>query len=177
MTDGSNKLRLADIPDGEEGRIRVSFRQKIARTQDRGKRLRIIRAYARLEADLSEKILIEALGDPCENVRDFIVRELSARPGIHIDWLCGRLASPPWYARSAVLKIVGARKPEKAVAYLAGVLEDANADVRKCAAETLGEIGGREVLPLLVKLQKDLNPYVRAAAEEGLRKASEVRFI
>ena len=64
-----------------------------------------------------------------------------------------------------------------AVPHIERVLGDANADVRKCAAEALGEIGGREALTLLVQLQKDPNPYVRAAAEEGLRKATEVRFI
>jgi HEAT repeat protein len=65
---------------------------------------------------------------------------------------------------------------EGAVRHIERVLGDANADVRKCAAEALGEIGGRESLPLLVRLTKDQSPYVRAAAEEGLRKASEVRF-
>jgi len=29
---------------------------------------------------------------------------------------------------------------------------------------------------LLVRLKKDQSPYVRLAAEEGLRKASEIKF-
>jgi hypothetical protein len=177
MTAESISRKLASVPDGDEERKHVPFRKKIARTEDRQKRLKIIKAYARLRAELSERILIEALGDPCEIIRDFIIRELSARPAIDFDFLRGRLAAPPWYARSAVLKIVGKRKPEKAVSYIRQVIDDANADVRKCAAQTLGEIGGRETLPLLVKLQKDPNPYVRAAAEEGLIRVSEVRFI
>jgi hypothetical protein len=170
------RLKLTDVPDGDAARICASFRKKIAQAQERPKRLRLIRAYARLDPALSERILIDALGDPCEVVRDFIIGELSARPAIDVDLLCGRLKSPPWYSRSAVLRILTARKPAGAVAHIGTVLGDANADVRKCAAESLGEIGGREVLPLLVRLQKDPNPYVRAAAEEGLRKATEVRF-
>ena len=170
------RLRLADIPEGEAGRVRALFRNKIARIQDRQKRLKAVRAYSRLDAGLSESILVDALGDPCEIIRDFIIRELSARPEVQVDLLCERLASPPWYARSAVLRIMAVRKPDRAVSFIDKVLADANADVRKCAAQALGEIGGREALPLLIKLQKDPNPYVRAAAEEGLRKASEVRF-
>jgi HEAT repeat protein len=66
---------------------------------------------------------------------------------------------------------------EGAVWHIERVLGDANADVRKCAAEALGEIGGRESLPLLVRLKKDANPYVRQAAQEGLKKASGIRFV
>jgi len=40
----------------------------------------------------------------------------------------------------------------------------------------LSEIGGEEALRLLVRLKKDANPYVRAAAEEAIRKTSGVRF-
>ena len=177
MTAESKRLKLTNVPRGDEARILSLFRNKIFQCRDGQKKLKIIKAYARLEADLSETILIEALSDPCETIRDFIIRELSARPEIDIDRLCRRLTSPPWYARSAVLRIVGARKPDQVVSFVGKVVEDANADVRKCAAQILGEIGGRETLPLLIRLQKDSNPYVRAAAEDGLRKASEVRFI
>jgi HEAT repeat protein len=65
---------------------------------------------------------------------------------------------------------------EGAVRHIERVLSDANADVRKCAAEALGEIGGRESLPLLVRLAKDQSPYVKAAAQNALRKVSSVRF-
>jgi HEAT repeat protein len=53
---------------------------------------------------------------------------------------------------------------------------DANVEVRRAAAEALGEMGGDEALKLLVVLKKDANPYVTAAAEEAIRKTSGVRF-
>ena len=161
----------------EDEQIRATFLRKLALTQDKQKRLKVLKAYARMDTRLADKVLVEALGDPCEEIRDFIVRELAERDGLDLDLLCGRLAGPPWYARSAVLRIIGMRKAAKAVPHIERILGDANADVRKCAADALGEIGGREVLRLLVQLKKDASPYVRLAAEEGLRKASEVRFI
>lgn len=161
----------------EDEQIRAAFLRKLALTQDKSKRLRILKAYSRMDTRLAEKVLVEALGDPCEEIRDFIIRELAGRDALDLDLVCGRLAGPPWYARSAALRIIGLRKAEKAVRHIEAVLGDANADVRKCAADALGEIGGRDVLRLLVRLKKDANPYVRQAAEDGLRKASEVKFV
>ncbi len=160
----------------EDERIPATFLRKLALTQDKQKRLKVLKAYSRLDTRLAEKILVEALGDPCEEIRDFIVRELAGRDALDLDLVCARLVGPPWYARSAALRIIGIRKAEKTVRHIERVLGDANADVRKCAADALGEIGGKDVLRLLVRLKKDENPHVRQAAEEGLRKASEVRF-
>ncbi len=161
----------------EDERVPATFLRKLALTQDKQKRLKVLKAYARLDTRLAERVLVEALSDPCEEIRDFIVRELAARDVLDLDLICGRLAGPPWYARSAALRIIGMRKAEKAVRHIEHVLDDANADVRKCAADALGAIGGRDVLRLLVRLKKDENPYVRLAAEEGLRKASDLKFV
>jgi len=165
-----------DCPEQDDGRISAAFLRKIALTQDKQKRLKVLKAYARLGTRLAGKVLIEALGDPCEEIRDFLVRELGKRESFDPDLAYAKLAGPPWYARSAVLRVLAARRPEGAVRHIERVLGDANADVRKCAAEALGEIGGRESLPLLVRLAKDENPYVKAAAQDALRKVSRIRF-
>ena len=169
-------MRDMDSPERDDGLIRAAFLRKIALTQDKQKRLKVLKAYARLDTRLAGKVLIEALGDPCEEIRDFLIRELSERESFDPDLAYAKLSGPPWYARSAVLRVLAARRPEGAVRHIERVLGDANADVRKCAAEALGEIGGRESLPLLVRLAKDQNPYVKAAAQNALRKASSVRF-
>ena len=165
-----------DCPDQDDGRISAAFLRKLALTQDKKKRLKVLKAYARLDTRLAGKVLIEALGDPCEEIRDFLIRELGERESFDPDLAYAKLAGPPWYARSAVLRVLAARRLEGAVRHIERVLGDANADVRKCAAEALGEIGGRESLPLLVRLAKDQNPYVKAAAQDALQKASSVRF-
>lgn len=165
-----------DPPERDDGMIRAAFLRKIALTDDKQKRLKILRAYARLETPLAGRVLIDALADPCEEIRDFLVKELGERGSFDPDLAYAKLSGPPWYARSAVLRVLGARRVQGAIRHIEHLLADPNADVRKCAAEALGEIGGRESLPLLVQLAKDRNPYVRAAAQEGLRKASKIKF-
>jgi HEAT repeat protein len=169
-------LKDMDAPERDDGLIRDAFLRKIALTQDKQKRMKILKAYARLDTRLASKVLIEALGDPCEEIRDFLIRELGERESFDVNLAYTKLLGPPWYARSAVLRVLAARRVEGAVRHIARVLGDANADVRKCAAEALGEIGGKESLPLLVRLKKDPSPYVRLAAEEGLRKISKIKF-
>lgn len=153
-----------------------SVLRKLASLPDREKRLKILKAIAKLKAPWVLKVLLESLSDPCEIIRDFLIWELSQRDIWDLDLLYERMKKPPWYARSAVLKILGQRKESAALPHIERVLLDSNVDVRKCAAEALGEIGGKAALTLLVRLTKDESLYVRTAAAEALRKASHVRF-
>jgi hypothetical protein len=154
------------------------FLKKLAKTTDKKKRLAILRACAKVRAAWVEELYWETLGDSCEEVRGFIVRELAGRRTLDLGQALSRLERPPWYAKSAVLKLLGAHKAKDAVPEIRKAAEDTNnADIRRSAAEALGEIGGKEALRILVRLKKDSNTYVRQAAEEAIRKASEVRFI
>ncbi len=154
------------------------FIHKLAATTDKKKRLGILKACAKVRAPWVEELFWEALSDPCEGVRGFVFLELARKRTLDLGRALGRLGRPPWYARSAVLKLLGVHRALEAVPKIKKALEDtANADIRRSAAEALGEIGGEEALSLLVELKKDPNPYVRQAAEEAILKASEVRFI
>ena len=156
--------------------IAESVLKKIEATRERDKRIKILKAIAGLDAAWVESVLVEALADAAEKNRDFLIEELSRRESLNLDLIRKRLMKPPWYARSAALKILGLRKAPESVKVIESVLEDANADVRRSAAKSLSEIGGKETLPLLVRLSKDKSHHVRLAADEALRKVSEVRF-
>jgi len=106
----------------EDERVPAAFLRKLALTQDRQKRLKVLKAYARLDTRLAARVLVEALSDPCEEIRDFIVRELAGRDALDLEPVFARLAGPPWYARSAALRIIGMRKAEKAVRHIERVL-------------------------------------------------------
>lgn len=153
-----------------------SVLRKLASLENKERRLKILKAIAKLKASWVLKVLLESLSDPCEIVRDFLIQELSQREIWDLDPLYERLRKPPWYAKSAILKILARRKESSALPRIESVLADPNVDVRKCAAEALGEIGGKAALSLLVRLTKDESAHVRAAAAEALRKASQVRF-
>lgn len=153
-----------------------SVLRKLASLQDKERRFKILKAIAKLKAFWVQKVLLEALADPCEANRDFLVKELSHREAWNLAPFYERLQKPPWYVKSAMLKVLGLRKDRGAISHIEHVLGDANVDVRKSAADALGEIGGKETLALLVKLTRDKSSYVRAAAAEALRKVSRVRF-
>lgn len=110
-------------------------------------------------------------------MRDLAVRALCKRPTLKTELALRRLRLPPWYARSSALAVIGRRRLRQALPGLAAVVGDHNVDVRRAAAEALGEIGGDEAVRLLVRLKKDVSPYVRAAAEEAIEKTSRVRII
>ncbi|MEN6559331.1 MAG: HEAT repeat domain-containing protein [Acidobacteriota bacterium] len=169
-----DKRRPPDEPTPSP--VCLAFVQKLGRTPDKARRQRIIAACGKLARPWSEELLWESLADPNEGIRDLVVRELCARDEVRPGWAVRRLHLPPWYARSAALAVIGRRRLREALPGIGTAVGDPNADVRRAAAEALGLIGGEESVRLLVRLKKDANPYVRAAAEEAIGRTSGVRF-
>lgn len=153
-----------------------AFLQKLGRTPDKTRRLRIVLACVKVPRPWTEELLWEVLADPNEGIRDLVVRELCARPSLDPAWAVRRLRLPPWYARSSALAVIGRRRLREALPGIAAAVSDSNVEVRRAAAGALGEIGGEEAVRLLVRLKKDPSPYVRTAAEEAIGKTSGVRF-
>lgn len=153
-----------------------AFLLKLGRTPDKEQRLRILTACIKVRLPWAEELLWEALADPNESVRDLVVKELRSREPLRTELAVRRLFLPPWYARSAALGIIGYRRIREAVDEVGRIAGDSNVEVRRAAAEALGELGGDGALRLLVRLKKDANPYVRAAAERAIGKTSGVRF-
>jgi HEAT repeat protein len=153
-----------------------AFLRKLSSLTDKDRRLKILQAIARLKAPWVFSVLVEALDDPTERNRDFLVQQLTEREIWNPAPLYAKLARPPWYARSAVLMVLGKRRDPEALQAIEKTLADPNVDVRRSAAEALGEIGGQEALGILVRLAKDKNSYVRQAARDALGKVSKVRF-
>ncbi len=150
--------------------------RKLRSLPDRDRRFKILKAISKLKAPWVLTVLLEALDDPAEMNRDFLIKDLSQREIWNLEPVCEKLHRPPWYVKSAVLKVLGLRKDAAALSAIEHTLADTNIDVRKSAADALGEIGGKEALGLLVRLTKDKSAYVRSAAAEALRRVSKVRF-
>lgn len=169
-----------DEPRASEGSspspVCAAFLLKLGRTPDKAARRRILAACVKVPRPWAEELLWEALADPNEAVRSFVSGELRGRAEIKLEPALRRLVLPPWYARSAVLEILGRRRTAAAVPAIVRAAGDPNADVRRAAAEALGAIGGEQAVRALVGLKKDANPYVRAAAEEAIGRTSRVRI-
>lgn len=149
---------------------------KIQTTPDKATRAKMVKALAGLRQPWTLPLLLACLNDPSDSVREKIVGELSSWNELPLAELHSRLQKQPWYVKAAVLKILGRLAKRDSVEAIAGVIDDPNVEVRRQAALCLGEIAAKETLPLLVKLLKDASPYVRQAAELGIRKASKLRF-
>jgi len=150
--------------------------KKILATSDRQKRLKIIKALARITNNWTNYVLLEIISDPCENIRDFIISELGRRKNLDLDLIYNKLTTPPWFVKSSCLRLLGIKKDLQSVKYIRALIEDPNADVRITAAQTLGEIGGEESLALLARLIQDKNHFVKASAEKAMEKVSHLKF-
>jgi len=165
-----------DEKDKKDGYYSDAVLRKLSSLSDKDRRLKVLKAISRLQAPWVLRVLLEGLSDPSESNRDFLIKELSRREIWNSSLFYDKLSRPPWYTKSAVLRVLGRRKDSAAVPAIKKALADPNVDVRKSAAEALGEIGGKEALALLVRLTKDGSAYVRQAASDALRKVSNVRF-
>ena len=150
--------------------------RKIRSTKEKQKRLKIIKSITRVDGVWVNEVLLEALDDPSEKIRDFIIKELARRKGLKLERIYQKLFIPPWYVKSAILKILGMKKDPLSLGLIEAVINDENVEVRISAAQALGEIGGEEALLLLNKLAQDKNRFVRKSAEESLIKASQLKF-
>jgi len=149
---------------------------KIHATKNKEKRLKMVKALAKLKAPWIPLLFLIVLDDPIEEIRDIIIKELGKWENLDLNLFHQRLKKPPWYTKSAVLKILGLQKNPASIKHIDAVLKEPNVDVRRTAAQALGEIGGREAIPLLVKLTKDRNPHVKIPAEKALREVSDLKF-
>jgi HEAT repeat protein len=149
---------------------------EIQRAKDRETRLKIIRRISNSKEPWADEVLIQALEDPSENIRNFIIREISSREDLDPNLVYQRLHKPPWYAKTGCLKILGMRKNVSSVKYIESLANDPNIEVRRTLACVLGEIGGKRALALLVKLSEDNSSFVRIHARRALREASQVKF-
>lgn len=149
---------------------------KTAILQNRAKKVKLVQAAAGLKDEWAAYFLVGLLGDPIEEIRGLAVRGLIAREDCPVDDVCERLNRPPWFAKSAALQILAAKKIPRTARCIRPVIDDANADVRRSAASALGEIGGPEARALLVRLSRDPSLPVRTAAAAALDKICDFKF-
>lgn len=171
------QIKAAEAKEPDAETITKAILRRVDILQNRDKKIKLLRSIARLSHPWVCAVFMELLADPSEEIRDIAVQELARRDDCPIFKIYERLAHPPWYVKSAILKILSLKKNAEAVRHIQSVIDDPNVEVKRYAAQALGEIGGKEARTLLVRLSKDSNPYVRMAAVEALEKICDLKFI
>lgn len=169
-------LAAAEGPAPDIAAVSRAVLRKLDILQARDKKMKLIRSISRLDSAWACSVLYELLSDPSEEIRDLAVRELAPRGDCPLGSLYSRLRQPPWYVKSAILRIFCLRRDPGAVTAIGAVIEDPNVEVRRWAALALGRIGGPDARVLLVRLAKDRNPYVKQAAADALDKICDFKF-
>ena len=181
----SDALARGPVSDGaspgsagaaEPPAVAAAFLRKLDILRDKPRKLRLLKAIGPGQRPWVPLVFLELLADPCEEIREAAVRQLAGRSDWPADALYPRFRRPPWFVKSASLRLAGLRKDAFAVARIRAVLDDANVEVRRMAAWALGEIGGSEARTLLVRLSKDPSAYVRAAAAEAIDRICDFKF-
>jgi len=157
--------------------LAVSAQKKITKTKNKEERLKVLQSIVRLDSPWIYDVLLNALADPIEEIRRYIVAQMAQKENLDLRVLYNRLATPPWYIKIEVLKILGLRKNPSSAKHIEVVLNESNDEVRRTAAEALGQIGGKDARALLVKLTRDQNPFVRKTAEKSLNETSDLKFL
>ena len=169
--------KFADPKERDPLELSKSAEKKITETKDKGERLKVLQSIAKLDAIWTYDVLLNALADPNEEIRSFIVTQLAQKENLDLSLLYNRLSMPPWYIKNEVLKILGIRKNPRSAKHIEVVLNESNDEVRRTAASVLGDIGGEFARALLVKLTRDQNPFVRKTAEKSLNETSDLKFL
>lgn len=169
-------LRVPNTKELDIPAITRAVLKKFEILQNKQKKTKLLKTIARLQQPWLPAVLLELLSDPCQEIRDIVVKELAARDDWPVQMAYQKLSLAPWYVKSSALRILSLKKCADAVRQIKLVLEDPNVDVRRCAAAALGEIGGQEARALLVCMAKDKNLYVRKAAQEALEKICDLKF-
>ncbi len=162
--------------DRDEAAIVDAVLLKFGILQSRDKKFQMLRAIGHLSRPWVPRVFVGLLADASDEIREVAARELAEREDCPLDLLHDKLRRPPWYVKSAILRILGTKGRPESVRHISEVVNDPNVDVKRAAAQALGAIGGKESRALLVRLTRDGNPYVRAAASEALEKIVELKF-
>ncbi|MBI4753045.1 HEAT repeat domain-containing protein [Candidatus Desantisbacteria bacterium] len=115
------------------------------------------------------KILIDALSDGHESVRNAAAESLNQIGSRVVEPLLQSLNSPDPSVRKATVIALEVTNDSRAIKPLLNVLEDDDPGVRKTVINTLSKIGGSQVIEPIISIMIDNESFVRKAASDALR--------
>ncbi|MEI6614627.1 MAG: HEAT repeat domain-containing protein [Chrysiogenales bacterium] len=119
------------------------------------------------ETDQSgEDLLISLLGEDNLKIRELIVRELSGRTQIDERKLLNQLPHLLWFARGAIIEILGNRQSQLLLEISDKLIADANVEVRMKLLEALAKLNRDQVKDYILRMTRDSHTRVCRAAKQ-----------
>lgn len=136
-------------------------------------REKAIKKLAETERKDGASILINALSDSHESVREAAINSLSQMGYRVVDPLLQSLNSPDPSVRKGVINVLGTIDDLRIIEPLINILRDNDSGVRKTAINALSKIGGLQAVEPIIDALVDSESYVRKAAAYALRTLAE----
>ena len=127
--------------------VRWLERRILSENRDNGERLKVLPSLTKQDALWTQNVLLDALADSNEEIRNYIVQQLSQKENLDLNLLYIRLSKPPWFIKTEILKILGILKNPRSAQHIEAVLNESNDEGLKTAAEK--SLNGISTLKLL----------------------------
>ena len=102
-----------------------------------------------------EDLLVSLLGEDNLKIRELIVKELSARAQLDEKKLLNQLPHSIWYARGAIVEILGNRQCQLLFEIIETLIADANVEVRMKLLEALAKLNRDRVKEYILRMTGD----------------------
>ncbi len=135
-------------------------------------RVLIVNCFLEGEGKLNEDALISFLCFDDPRVRETIVNKISLQHELDDSKLSDVLKSGggvAWYARAALVEILGKRKSKHLLDIVDCLLNDKNVEVKLKLIAALLQLGEGKVTPYIQRLANDSIPWVRKEARRALQ--------
>jgi HEAT repeat protein len=137
--------------------------REMVKKQNNEKKLETVKLIVSETGKAGEDMLDSFLAEDNLRVRELVIRELSQRPQLDENKLADQLGHSIWYARAAIIEVLGNRRSRKLLEKAGELVDDTNAEVRLKLLEALSKFERDAVKDFVLKLTKD--PHIRVSKE------------
>lgn len=136
---------------------------------DETDKIKKIKSLLKEKKELNEEIIINLLKMEEQNIREIVVQGITSEQELDDRKLAEAVqGGAVWYARAALVAILGKRKSSSLLDIIDSLIEDKNVEVRLELIKALSNFGGDEARPYLKKLTADPLIWVRKRAHDAL---------
>lgn len=137
--------------------------RELVKKQNNEKKLETVKLIVSETGRAGEDMLFSFLSEDNLRVREVVVKELSGREQLEENKLLALLSHSIWYARAAIVEVLGNRRSPLLFEKIGELLADPNVEVRLQLVAALAKLDRERAREYLLKLARD--PHMRVSKE------------